>query len=162
MFSYNGSLYSVSWQLGCAVTKCSGSKYLHLNSNQSLRLLQFTSISRGSILSKMCYAWKDGCPTWFELITDNGGISSRSRPYQRKAFAPSSPCLGLGTKNSPCFFPFWLCFHSLAQREGRVWSSSSVLFIWKPPEKKAHPGGESPFEQSFTNLDSFIRCLPLT
>jgi len=46
--------------------------------------------------------------SWTELNIENGEIGSRSRLYQPEAFGPSSPGLGLSTRNNFCFFPFFL------------------------------------------------------
>jgi len=44
------------------------------------------------------------------LSSDNGEISSRSRPYQPEARGPSGPGLGLGTKKKGKIYIFFFLF----------------------------------------------------
>jgi len=69
-------------------------KWLHSNSNR-MPLLRSTLIheypEEGAKFSRKCQTWKNCCHSWSELISNNGEIGPRSRPYQPEAFGPSGP-----------------------------------------------------------------------
>jgi len=63
-----------------------------------------------TVESKIYYPRENSCYNWSELISNNGEIGSRIRPYQPEALGPSDPGPGFGTKKKEkifLFFPFF-------------------------------------------------------
>ena len=97
-------------------------RYLHSNSNRRRPLLGLTVMvihehrEEGAIFLKKVLHVETCCYSWSELISDNGEIDLRTRPYQPEAFGPSGPgwvfCWA-GYQESFCFPPFLLGLHPL-------------------------------------------------